>query len=44
MAEIEHRYWENVKKEDPSSAGGRLGSAFSPATRDVLQRQLFRRM
>jgi hypothetical protein len=41
MAEIEHGYWENVKKEDPYSAGGQLGSAFSPAARDFLQRNVF---
>lgn len=41
MAAIEHAYWENVRKEDPLSAGGRLGSAFSPSVRDALQRRVF---
>jgi hypothetical protein len=41
MAEIEVRYWENVKKEDPHSAGGNLGSAFPAGARDFLQRNIF---
>jgi hypothetical protein len=43
MAEIEHRYWDNVRREDPRSAGGQLGSAFSPSVRDGLQRHWFGR-
>jgi hypothetical protein len=43
MAEIEHRYWDNVRREDPRSAGGQLGSAFSPSVRDGLQRYWFGR-
>jgi hypothetical protein len=41
MAQIEHNYWQNVAKEDPYSAGGKLGSAFNPTTRDWLQKNIF---
>lgn len=43
MAALEHQYWENVRKEDPYSMGGQLGSAFSPAARDWLQKNAFTR-
>ena len=32
IAEIEYAYWQRVLREDPTSGGGRLGSAF-PARR-----------
>ncbi|HEY8078446.1 MAG TPA: hypothetical protein VIF62_30160 [Labilithrix sp.] len=41
IAQIEQRYWQNVKTEDPASPGGRLGAAFNPASRDFLQRRVF---
>ena len=41
MAAIEERYWQNVRAEDAWSPGGQLGSAFSPAVRDFLQRNVF---
>jgi hypothetical protein len=41
MADLEHQYWENVRREDPLSAGGQLGSMASPAARDFLQRRVF---
>ena len=41
MASVEHAYWEQVKAEDPWSAGGQLGSAFGPTSRDWLQRNVF---
>ena len=41
MAELEYAYWSGVLEEDPMSAGGRLGSAFDPQTRDWLQRNIF---
>ena len=41
MAAIEERYWQNVRAEDAWSPGGQLGSAFSPAVRDFLQRNIF---
>ncbi len=41
MAAIEHRYWENVAKEDSYSFGGQLGSMFQPWARDWLQRNVF---
>jgi len=42
MGEIEHRYWDNVRKEDDWSAAGKLGAAFSPSVRDWLQANVFR--
>jgi hypothetical protein len=41
MAMLEHQYWQDVRNEDSWSAGGRLGSAFNPTSRDLLQRRLF---
>lgn len=38
MAEIELRYWANVKKENSKSFGGQTGAFFSPRVRDCLQR------
>lgn len=43
MAALEHRYWESVRREDPLSAGGQLGSMFDPNARDFLQRNVFSR-
>jgi hypothetical protein len=40
MAAIEQQYWSNVANEDPYSAGGKLGAAFSPAARDWIQRHM----
>lgn len=42
MAEMEHAYWSKVRQENPTSFGGNMGSLFSPDTRDVLQRHIFR--
>jgi hypothetical protein len=41
MAAIEQAYWAQVKAEDPWSAGGQLGSSFSPSARDWLQKNIF---
>ncbi|MCA9585869.1 MAG: hypothetical protein KC657_10975 [Myxococcales bacterium] len=41
MAAIEQRYWQNVLLEDSWSPGGKLGSMFSPVTRDWLQQNVF---
>jgi hypothetical protein len=41
IATIEYGYWANVKAEDPLSAGGQLGTAFSPSARDALQKKIF---
>src|SRR5207253_1978977 len=41
IAEIEYAYWQRVLREDPTSGGGRLGSAFPPMVRDFLQRDVF---
>jgi len=38
MAAIEKQYWENVRREDPNSPGGQLGSMFSADGRYKLQR------
>jgi hypothetical protein len=43
IAQIEQRYWDNVRMEDAWSAGGKLGAAFSPSARDFLQRRVFRK-
>jgi hypothetical protein len=37
IAKIEAAYWEKVKAEDATSIGGKLGSAFDPATRNAIQ-------
>jgi hypothetical protein len=42
VAQIEQRYWDNVRSEDGFSAGGQLGAAFSPTARDFLQKHVFR--
>ena len=36
-------HWRDVAAEDPWSPGGRMGSMFNPAVRDLLQRQVFDR-
>jgi hypothetical protein len=41
MAEHEYQYWQDVAAEDGWSPGGKMGSAFNPATRDLLQKKLF---
>ncbi len=41
MAMLEHAYWDAVRREDPSSPGGNLGSMFNPRARDLLQRNVF---
>jgi hypothetical protein len=41
MAMLEHQYWQDVRREDPWSPGGNMGSAFNPKARDLLQRRLF---
>jgi hypothetical protein len=43
MALLEYQYWRDVAAEDPWSPGGRMGSMFNPAVRDLLQRQVFDR-
>lgn len=42
MAYIEHLYWQACAEEDSLSAGGQLGNAFNPRSRDLLQRNIFR--
>lgn len=41
IAALEFLYWRAVRDEDPLSAGGQLGSFFTPRTRDLLQRRLY---
>ncbi len=41
MASMEQAYWQQAKSEDPWSAGGRMGAAFSPGSRDWLQKNIF---
>ncbi|CAF1461892.1 unnamed protein product [Adineta ricciae] len=37
MGDVEERYWQNVKKEDKHSFGGRVGSWFTPDDREKIQ-------
>lgn len=41
IAALEFLYWRAVRDEDPLSAGGQLGSFFTPRTRDLLQRRIY---
>lgn len=41
MAEMEHKYWETTRQQNPWSVGGNLGSAFGPGARDWLQQNIF---
>ncbi len=41
IADIEHRYWSQVRRDNPWSFGGNAGSVFSPGIRDQLQRHVF---
>jgi hypothetical protein len=41
LAETEHGYWENQRRTQ-GSAGGYMGSAFSPAARDMIQQVMGR--
>ena len=37
MGEVEERYWQNVKKEDKHSFGGRVGSWFTSDNRRKIR-------
>jgi uncharacterized protein YukE len=41
IAELEHRYWDSIRRQNPMSVGGQLGSLFGPDSRDFLQRHVF---
>ncbi len=41
IAEMEYAYWAQVRRQNPWSIGGRLGTMFGPDSRDVLQRWIF---
>jgi len=43
VARMEFDYWSRVKREDPWSPGANIATAFDPATRDWLQREVFTR-
>ncbi len=43
VAQMEYDYWARVRAEDPWSAGARIATAFDPASRDWLQREVFSR-
>lgn len=41
MAQLEYQYWQDVTSEDGFSPGGRMGSMFNPAVRNLLQTHVF---
>ena len=43
LAQMEYDYWSSVLRENPSSSGAQVATAFSPEVRDFLQREVFSR-
>jgi hypothetical protein len=43
VAQMEFDYWASVRAEDGWSSGARIATAFDPASRDWLQREVFTR-